>query len=191
MAGAREEYLAAGMDDYLPKPIEPGILFGKLAGVSAVDGHRMATDNQEAMRDAVLDHAHLTSLAMHLPAENVRQLLSLFLDQIEAQIVTLKDLSAGGDFSALEREAHTLAGISGNVGAFRLSGFARGIEAASRHADAERVVQLARGLDNVAKETAVGLRHWLAAGGSTGSGPRAGRSPRGSRSARQKAGARV
>jgi hypothetical protein len=40
-------------------------------------------------------------------------------------------------------------------------------------------VQLARGLDNVAKKAAVGLRHWLAAGGSTGTNPRARRSPRG------------
>jgi HPt (histidine-containing phosphotransfer) domain-containing protein len=169
MAGAREEYLAAGMDDYLSKPIEPGILFSKLAAVSAVDGASATADNPAAMmRDAVLDHAHLASLAAHLPAENVRQLLLLFLDQIEAQIVTLEALSAGGDLAALEREAHTLAGSSGNVGALRLSGFARGIEAASKDADAERVARLARGLDSAAKEAAAGLRHWLAAGGSTG-----------------------
>jgi len=169
MAGAREEYLAAGMDDYLSKPIEPGILFSKLAAVSGVDGASATTDDPEAMmRDTVLDHAHLASLAVHLPAENVRQLLLLFLDQIEAQIVTLKALWAGGDFAALEREAHTLAGSSGNVGALRLSGLARGIEAASKDADAERVARLARRLDSVTKEAAAGLRHWLAAGGSTG-----------------------
>jgi len=192
MAGAREEYLAAGMDDYLPKPIEPGILFGKLAAVSGVDGPSKTPDHPEAMRDAaVLDHSHLASLAMHLPAENVSQLLLLFLDQIEAQIVTLKALSAGGDFAALAREAHTLAGTSGNIGALRLSGFARGIEAASKDADLESVMQLARGLDNVAKEAAVGLRHWLAAGVSTGTDSQARRSPRGSRSAPQKAAAQV
>jgi HPt (histidine-containing phosphotransfer) domain-containing protein len=166
MAGAREEYLAAGMDDYLSKPIEPGILFGKLAAVSAVGGTSTTTNDPTAMRDAVLDHAHLASLAMHLPAENVRELLSLFLDQIEAQIAALKALSVGGELAALAREAHTLAGTSGNVGALRLSGFARVIEAASKDADAERVVQLARGLDRVAKEAAAGLRHWLAAEGS-------------------------
>ena len=152
MAGAREKYLAAGMDEYLSKPIEPGILFSKLAAVSAVEGASATTDNPEAMmHDAVLDHAHLASLAVHLPAANLRQLLLLFLDQIEAQIVTLEALSAGGDLAALEREAHTLAGSSGNVGALRLSGLARGIEAASKDADAERVARLARGLDSVAK----------------------------------------
>jgi len=191
MAGAREEYLAAGMDDYLSKPIEPGTLFSKLAAVSAGNATSTITDKPESMCDAVLDHAHLASLALHLPAENVRQLLSLFLDQIEAQIVTLKALSAGGDLAALAREAHTLAGTSGNVGALRLSEFARGIEAAGRDADAERVAQLARGLDSVAKEASAGLSHWLTAGGSMGTDPRARRSPRGSRTARQKAAARL
>jgi PAS domain S-box-containing protein len=178
MAGAREEYLAAGMNDYLPKPIEPGILIGKLAAVSAGGSTSTTTDDAVAMHDAVLDHAHLESLAMHLPAESVRQLLSLFLDQIEAQIVTLKALSAGSDLAALAREAHTLAGTSGNVGALRLSGFARGIEAASKHADVEKVARLTRCLDRVAKEAAAGLRHWLAAG----TDPQTRRSPRGSRS---------
>jgi CheY-like chemotaxis protein len=191
MAGAREEYLAAGVDDYLPKPIEPGILFGKLAAVSASGSGSSTTDDTAAMRDAVLDRAHLASLAMHLPAESVRQLLVLFLDQIEAQIVAIKALSAAGDLAALAREAHTLAGTSGNVGALRLSALARGTEAASKDADFERVARLVGGLDRVAREAAAGLRYWLAAGGSAESDPRARRSPRRSRPVRPKAAARV
>src|SRR6202035_127589 len=35
MAGAREEYLAAGMDDYLSKPLDPVALFAKLNEVAA------------------------------------------------------------------------------------------------------------------------------------------------------------
>ena len=33
MAGARAEYLAAGMDDYVPKPVQPEILFAKLSQI--------------------------------------------------------------------------------------------------------------------------------------------------------------
>lgn len=45
MPGQREEYLAAGMDDYVPKPVEPGALF------SAVARHvgRIARPQQDAL----------------------------------------------------------------------------------------------------------------------------------------------
>jgi signal transduction histidine kinase/CheY-like chemotaxis protein len=35
MSGAKEEYLAAGMDDYVAKPIQPALLMAKLAAIAA------------------------------------------------------------------------------------------------------------------------------------------------------------
>ncbi|HJR56692.1 MAG TPA: response regulator [Rhizomicrobium sp.] len=38
MSGARQEYLEAGMDDYVAKPIQPALLMGKLAALAAALG---------------------------------------------------------------------------------------------------------------------------------------------------------
>jgi len=162
MAGEREEYLAAGMDDYLAKPIEPRILLAKLAALSAGNTGAMAIAEPEAIPDAVLDKAQMASLAAHLPPGNVRQLLALFLDQINANVVSIAALLDRGDLAALAREAHTLAGASGNIGALRLSRCAREIGVTCKARDAEAATRQVERLEMVAEETSAAFRDWLA-----------------------------
>jgi PAS domain S-box-containing protein len=161
MAGAREEYLAIGMDDYLAKPFAAAALAAKLATLSGTAAGA-GMDVADRLPDPVLDDDQLRALAEHLPADNVRQLLALFLDQIDGHVAALEAASADGDRAALARAAHTLAGAAGNSGAMRLSGAARAVEAACRQTDAQETARSVEALAGAARETAAGLRDWLA-----------------------------
>jgi len=155
MTGAREQYLAMGVDDYVAKPINARILIGKLAGLPP------RPDLDTAAEDAALDSLQLESLAAHLPAEGVRQLLASFSDQVEGEILSIEALSAAGDLAALAREAHSLAGCSGNLGALKLSRLAREIESACCNADPAGAALFVAHLRAAAAEASAGLRDWL------------------------------
>ncbi|MBV8089153.1 MAG: PAS-domain containing protein [Alphaproteobacteria bacterium] len=155
MTGAREQYLAMGVDDYVAKPINARILIGKLAGLPP------RPDLDTAAEDGALDRLQLDSLAAHLPAESVRQLLASFSDQVEHQILSIESFSAAGDLAELVREAHSLAGGSGNLGALKLSRLAREIEAACRNADLAGAALIVAHLRAAAAEASAELRDWL------------------------------
>ena len=155
MNGAREEYMAMGVDDYVAKPIDARTLLGKLAGFSAPPGVDMGTD------ESALDGSQLEALAAHLPADSVRQLLASFSDQVEGEILSIEALSAAGDLAALAREAHSLAGCSGNLGALKLSRLAREIESACCNADPAGAALFVAHLRAAAAEASAGLRDWL------------------------------
>ncbi|HJU17298.1 MAG TPA: PAS-domain containing protein [Stellaceae bacterium] len=165
MAGASEQYLQAGMDDYLAKPIEARVLFAKLAGLCPQPEH-----SPEAP-DPALDRRQLESLAARLPNEGVRRLLAAFLDQIAAQIPAIRTLSDAGDLAALAFEAHSLAGCAGNFGMLKLSRLARDLEAACKGADAESAARALAPLEAAAAEAAAGLRDWLANDGACDPAP--------------------
>jgi PAS domain S-box-containing protein len=174
MAGAREEYLALGMDDYLAKPIDPRMLLERLAALSAEPGAGKGSDKPGAM---VLDHSHLEALSTFLPANDVRQLLDLLPTQLDAQISSIEALLATGDLATLGREVHSLAGAASNYGAFQLSRCAREIEAACGDADVEGVARRVERLAAMSQEACAALRDWLKARDS-GRTPRSGSAPR-------------
>jgi PAS domain S-box-containing protein len=180
MAGAREEYLALGMDDYLAKPIDPAVLLRTLATLSANPGAGTGSDEPETV---VLDQSHLEALSSHLPADDVRHLLDLLPAQLDAQISSIEALLATGDLATLAREAHSLAGAASNYGALKLSRFAREIEAACEDANVDGVARRAERLAAMSEEACAGLRDWLTARDS-GCTPRSGRAPKEGRSSR-------
>jgi CheY-like chemotaxis protein/HPt (histidine-containing phosphotransfer) domain-containing protein len=162
MAGAREQYLAAGMDDYLSKPLDVAALLRKLAALSAANRIDSAAADSESPSGDILDHTQLTALERRLPPRSLRGLMAAFIEQLAGQAAAIETLAKAGDIEALGREAHGLAGASGNFGALNLSRLASATEQACRLHDIKRIDGLVGSLVVSADATSAALADWLA-----------------------------
>ncbi len=161
MIGAEKEYLDAGMDDYVSKPVETEVLFAKLAKWSGqpVTGEIARPPSVEPARP-LLDKEKLAGLMQVIPVPTVRDLLRLYLADQEQCVVQIA--GATGNLSEIARNAHILVGAAGNVGAQRVSMIAREVEHACRERQSDRAAQLSGELLSACSATSTAVQAWLA-----------------------------
>lgn len=154
MVGAREEYLGAGMDDYIAKPIQPSALIAMLAAIAEKLGPQ-----QDDL--SVLDREKLDSLDGVLRKPELDSYVELFLKDLEAQHAAISDAVAKEDFLAAAGACHTLISTAGNVGAVQLSASAKRLEDACRFAQGPAVKTAAEHLTTAVRAADTKLREWL------------------------------
>ncbi|MEW6288339.1 MAG: CHASE domain-containing protein [Thermodesulfobacteriota bacterium] len=134
MQGDREKCLAAGMNDYLTKPISSQVLAEKLyrwLGPGPAAGKQQKAKEGRA---AVFDQE--TMLKRLMGDQVLAQIvIQGFLQDIPQQIQELKRLLAGEDAAAAGRQAHTIKGAAANVGGESLRAVALQMEKAGKAGD--------------------------------------------------------
>ena len=164
MAGAAEEYLSAGMDDYVSKPVSPEILLSKLADLGRATKPRTsapATAPAMVAGHGALDLERLKVLEAMLPSEDLRGLLDLYVINTNERLETIRTLSKSGDLIALAGEAHTLIGTSGNVGAARVSELAAALETACKTGKLEEALGVVAALNTAVTAAIDAILTWL------------------------------
>ena len=163
MAGAREQYLASGMDGYLSKPLDPQTLLQTLEACAASGKPVMAAlvGSAEPEDDLVFDAGAVAALEQYLPAARVNEFLMMFVDQIDRRLAKIRRATADGDLGELGREAHSLAGCTGNVGASRLCRLARELEAVCKAGDQDAAADLGRRVVSASAAAVEAVRTWL------------------------------
>jgi signal transduction histidine kinase/DNA-binding response OmpR family regulator/HPt (histidine-containing phosphotransfer) domain-containing protein len=165
MTGAKEEYLAAEMDDYLSKPIDNGELFSRLNDVAAGlvgRGAGPALVAADCPPPVAIDLARLEMVAEVMTGgEPLGEFVDVFLVNTAERINQIRRLLDHHDLDGTGREAHTLVGTAGNFGALRLSRLAEELRAACDTGNASRARDVADGLTEAWDATSGAMRGWL------------------------------
>jgi len=137
MHGEKEKVLAAGMDDYLTKPLRASVLERTLAQHVKNDS-RPATPSQPAPAGPPLE------LDPEVPRSS--KLVRLFIDRMSAQLDTLENAVAAREREVLGQIAHKVKGGCLSVGALRMAQVAARIENEAQSAEPESLHEQAQQL---------------------------------------------
>jgi signal transduction histidine kinase/CheY-like chemotaxis protein/HPt (histidine-containing phosphotransfer) domain-containing protein len=153
LQGDRETYLAAGMDDYVSKPIRVAELISALerswatapapAGAGQLSETTAATAPvAEALDAAAL--ANLRDMAGDGPdgAAFFQELITGFLEDAPQLLAQMRVAIAAGDAPALRLSAHSLKSNAADFGATHLAALCRELEMKGKNADLDGTADL-------------------------------------------------
>ena len=159
MRGASDEYLSAGMDDYITKPFQPALLLAKLERLAEGRPAQIERAPQH-LALPVLNTANLEELRSGLPPESLAGLVTLFLHDAESHMLEIDACEKAGDLAGIARQAHMLVSSAGNLGAMQTSALAREIEHFCRNGKPDGLAPMLAELRQCSAQSSAALMAW-------------------------------
>jgi CheY-like chemotaxis protein/HPt (histidine-containing phosphotransfer) domain-containing protein len=154
LQGDSQRCLDAGMDDYIPKPIDTRKLVQVLQKWSKRNGSFPNEPYNKLLENTVLvDPNAILDVKSALPRfsqdiDFYQSMLSEFADTLPERLCDLKQALEDRQWKILGDQAHNLKGVAANFGVMRISTLARQIDEASREQQIESVQQLIQKIEN-------------------------------------------
>ncbi len=146
MPGDRQKCLDAGMNDYLPKPVDPNSLIAVIETWLHEDNTTRTSLPAEPAKEILMDRMifNKQTLVDRLlgDEELAVDVVEAFLEDIPKQIAALQSALESGDARLVQRKAHLIKGAAGNVGALALHGISLETEQAGADSNLDRAATL-------------------------------------------------
>jgi len=167
MAGDRELCLAAGMDDYIAKPVRTEALIEALKRFLPEGGDEHDTPvpaapviTESPTKDLLIDPRMLARLREELGDDaTCADMVKIFLSEAPQHLQAVLDCGERPDDDALRRAAHKLKGSSQIMGAQRLTDCCVRIEELVRAGNRAGIVTVLRDMPDLLNDTLRTLRH--------------------------------
>jgi signal transduction histidine kinase/CheY-like chemotaxis protein/HPt (histidine-containing phosphotransfer) domain-containing protein len=140
--------LAAGMNDYLTKPL---------------NRERLAASLWRVLPQPPLDHATLTELQESIGKEGLTALMTLYRRQVGERLAELKSAVTKQDPATVRHLAHRLKGESASLGVVRVVGLARQLESMGRSGQLEGAAAVLAELHHCETPVLEALEAWAQA----------------------------
>jgi PAS domain S-box-containing protein len=165
----RELCLAAGMNDYVAKPIDPDVLaerLERLAGLLPADLPALPASRVPPIlppsppAPAIIDIA-LALKRVRGKRELLNQMARVFLDDLPESVSAIQDAVQAGNAEQLERAAHRLKGAAAALSADRLVAVATRLEQQGRRHSVAHTASSVRELETSASELSAALENFI------------------------------
>lgn len=142
LAGDRDKCIAAGMNDYITKPVKAEELLRVLDGWLRIENKGANEEEKiEVPEELIFDEVHFEQISSG-DKEFQADLVSTFLPDAERRIGLLENAIRDNDSARIQSEAHTIKGASYSLGVNQLGSKAKEIEFIIKENNSEELDQL-------------------------------------------------
>ena len=121
MQGDRELCLEAGMDDYIPKPVQISSIQNMISKWGGLVTYTPdSVKNSQLQQESLLDNSTLTGFAK-MGNQFVHEMVDAYLNEASEIVASIEEALSKNDFESIVHFAHTLYDSSLNIGAIALS----------------------------------------------------------------------